>query len=121
MPEWSPELKAQVEKDYLAANPTPENTSEVVKTIAEGLGEGYTPNGVMSILVKREVYIKKNQVTAKKEGTTSKRVNKADAVNELTEAIEANGLDADGDIIGKLTGKAAVYFKEIIEKLTEED
>jgi hypothetical protein len=121
MPEWSDVLKAQVEKDYLAASPTPENTSEVVKTIAEGLGEGYTPNGVMSILVKREVYVKKNQTTTKKEGTTSKRVNKADAVKDLNAVIEANGLEADGDIIGKLTGKAAVYFKEIIEKVTEED
>lgn len=124
MPEWSDEKKAKVIEDYLAANPTPENSMQIVKDIADGLGDDYTPNGVMAILVKAKKYVKKTSTT-----TTSKsngeakgtRVNKADAINNLTDAIEAAGLEADGDIIGKLTGKAALYFTGVIEQLTAED
>ena len=75
----------------------------------------------MAILVKAKVYVKKSATTgtaAKTEG--SKRVNKADAVSKLKDAIEALGLEPDDEIIGKLTGKAAVYFAGVIKQSTEE-
>ena len=63
MAEWSDELKASVVKKYEAAEPTAETSTEIVKDIAEALGDGFTVNGVRVILVKAGVYIKKG-VTA---------------------------------------------------------
>ena len=121
MADWTDELKAKVVKMYEDTKPTPDNTTEVVKTIAEELGDGFTANGVRVILVKAGVYLKKNPVTSKTngDGTKSTRVNKTDAINELIASIESKGLEADQDIISKLTGKAAIYFKQVIDKTTE--
>ena len=124
MPDWTKELKASVVEKYLAENPTPETSTEIVKKLAEALGEGFTANGVRVILVKTEidgksVYVKKGETTTKSNGTKSVRVNKVNAVKELTEIIESAGLEVDIDIISKMTGKAAVYFKNVIEKIIE--
>jgi len=123
MPEWTDEIKSRVIKNYEDAKPTPENTTEIVKAIADELGSDFTPNGVRAILVKAGKYLKKTPATGAKANGDSKstRVNKADAINGLTSLIEAAGLEADGDIIGKLTGKAAIYFTEIFEKLSDKD
>jgi len=122
--EWSDELKAEVVEKYKAANPTPETSTEVVKAIAEDLGDGFTANGVRVILVKAGEYIKKTPATGKT-GTNgekkSTRVNKADAIDGLVAAIEASGLEADMDIISKFTGKAALYLTEVISKTTEQE
>lgn len=123
MPEWNDEIRASVVKQYVDQNPTPETSTEIVKAIATELGDDYTPNGVMAILIKAGKYIKKTPQTGAKTNGASKgtRVSKADAINDLSELIEAAGLEADGDILGKLTGKAAVYFKEVFEKVSEQD
>ena len=63
MAEWTDDLKASVVKKYEAAEPTAETSTEIVKDIAEALGDGFTVNGVRVILVKAGVYIKKG-VTA---------------------------------------------------------
>ena len=34
---WTDELKEQVKAEYLAANPTAENSSEIVKEIADNM------------------------------------------------------------------------------------
>lgn len=120
MPEWTAELKASVVKKYEEATPTELTSTEIVKDIAEALGDGFTVNGVRVILVKAGVYIKKGtgkKVTTETE-TKATRVNKADAMKALTDLIEGAGLEVDMDIISKLTGKAAVYFSEVIEALT---
>jgi hypothetical protein len=130
VPDWTTELKESVIAKYKAAQPTPENTTEIVKDIAEALGEGFTSNGVRVILVKAtnddgtSVYLKKAPTTGSSSttnGAKSTRVNKTDAINGLKKVIEANGLEVDEDIVGKLTGKAAIYFSTVIEKATEED
>jgi hypothetical protein len=120
--DWTDELKAKVIKMYQDAKPTPENTTEVVKSIAEDLGDGFTANGVRVILVKAGEYLKKTPTTGSKGGNgeaKAPRVNKSDSINELIAIIESTGLEADQDIINKLTGKAAVYFKQVIEKSTQ--
>jgi hypothetical protein len=121
MAEWSDELKANVIEKYKAAEPTAETSTEIVKKIADALGDDFTANGVRAILVKAGAYVKKG--TAPKEGTADKpkttRVNKADSIAALSELIEAAGLEVDTDIVSKLTGKAAVYFTEVFEKLVE--
>lgn len=119
--EWTEELKEQVVNDYKAANPTPETSTEIVKEIAESIGK--TVNGVRAILVKAEVYVKKD-ATASKPGTKATtenkapRTNKADAISALNTLITNNNLDLDDEITSKLTGKAAVYFAELITELT---
>lgn len=114
--EWNDDLRAQVIKDYQEAEPTPENSSEIVSQIAEDIGA--SPNGVRMILIKEGVYVKKTpESTSSTSSGGSKRVSKADAQEALTTAIEEKGLDADEDIISKLTGKAATYFTELFSKV----
>ena len=120
--DWTPELKEQVIKQYLESNPTAENGTEICQAIAEGL-EDATVNGVRIILAKatdadgNKIYISKASGSATKDKDSkpaTKRVNKAEAVASLIAVIEEAELNVDEDIIGKLTGKAAVYFTEIL-------
>jgi predicted transcriptional regulator len=113
--EWTDELKEQVAEAYLAANPTAENTMDIVKEIAQDVGK--TPNGVRIILTKAGVYVKKEIAkAATSSGTTaSKRVNKAEAIDALKVTIVKRGNEVDADIVDRLTGKAAVYFNGLLE------
>jgi transposase-like protein len=116
MSTWTPELKEQVIKSYEDAGPTAENSTEIIKDIAEEIE--MTPNGVRMILIQAGVYVKKEQAPkaagSKSSGDGPKRVNKETAIAELKEAIEAKGAPVDDDILGKLTGKAAVYLLSVI-------
>lgn len=123
MSEWTDELKQQVIDEYQAAEPTPENSTEIVKDLAEKYEK--TVNGIRMILTRADVYVKKvapAATSAAKGGAKSggtARVSKADAIAELTKAIEASGQDADEEILSKLTGKAAVYFTGIVTALNK--
>lgn len=111
---WDDDKKALAISKYEEAEPTPENSMDIVSQIAEEMGESV--NGVRMILSKAGVYVKKEPAAAgsasksKTTKTTSTRVSKEDAQAQLIAAIEAAGKDVDSDIISKLTGKAAVYF-----------
>ncbi|CAB4134325.1 hypothetical protein UFOVP273_43 [uncultured Caudovirales phage] len=115
---WTEELKAKAVKLYKEGNPTPDNTTELVKQIAEELDQ--SPNGVRMVLTQEGVYMKKAAATSTEKATTSgesggtKRVSKDSAMADLRKAIEAKGGTVDEDIISKLTGKAAVYFTGIL-------
>lgn len=116
---WDDAKKAKAVELYTKANPTPENSIEVVKEVAEALGE--TPNGVRMILSKAEVYVKqgaaKSTSSAKAaDGDKPKRVSKADSIAGLVAIIEGEGLEPDMEVIDKLTGKQAVYFTELLSK-----
>ena len=93
-------------------------TTEVAAELAEVHGESV--NGVINILNRAGVYIKKSAVrkpASSKSGSGGTRVNKAEALQELKNLITT--IDADGvddEIIGKLTGKAALYFSGVIQK-----
>mgnify|MGYP001206743775 CR=1 FL=1 len=116
---WTDEKKAQAVKMYTEADPTPENSVEIVKEVAEALGE--TTNGVRMILSKAEVYVKQ-AASASKSSTTKdsedkpKRVSKADSIQALSQLIESEGITPDAEILDKLTGKQAVYFTELLKK-----
>jgi transposase-like protein len=118
MADWSDEKKAKAVELYLEGNPTPENSMEVVKSVAEELNE--SANGVRMILTKADVYIKKeaakssSKAAASGDKPASTRVSKEDAHAQLTAAIEATGAVADTEIVSKLTGKAALYLAGII-------
>ena len=52
-------------------------------------------------------------------GTGGGRVSVAAAQEELTNAISDMGQEPDAAIIGKLTGKAAKYFADLLNKLND--
>jgi len=112
---WTDEQKAEVIEAYEAANPTPENSMEIVAEIAEQFEQ--SPNGVRMVLTKAGVYVKKAPATksASSGGSTGGgRVSKAAAIETLTAALTDAGQDVDEEIVSKLTGKAAMYFAGVI-------
>ena len=54
---WTDEAKEQAIEMYQDGEPTPETSMEIVKDIAEELGE--SPNGVRMIVTKAGVYVRK--------------------------------------------------------------
>jgi len=112
---WDDDKKAQAVSMYEAAEPTPENSMEIVKDIADELDE--SPNGVRMILTKAGVYVKKTPAAkaASTGGSTGgTRVSKVAAQEALIAAITDAGKAVDEEIISKLTGKAAQYFTTLL-------
>lgn len=114
---WTEELKARAQEMYLEGEPTPENSTELIKTIADELNQ--SPNGVRMVLVQAGVYVKKDAsatagktTASKKDGDAPKRVSKESQIAALKELIEARGKAIDDEILSKLTGKAAQYLVE---------
>ena len=116
---WDDEKKAAVIEQYEAANPTPENSMEIVAELAEEFEE--SPNGVRMILTKAGVYVKKapasGGATKASNGGSGGRVSKAAAIESLSAAISDAGQEVDQEILDKLTGKAAVYFTGVISAI----
>lgn len=112
---WTDEERAQAIKSYQEAEPTPENSMDIVNDIAQEMDK--TANGVRMILMKAEVYVNKVETSSKSTKAASgggKRVSKDEAHSQLRDAISSKGLEADEEIITKLTGKAALYFVEVL-------
>ena len=118
MSTWTPEKRQKAIDLYESKGPTEENTMDLVKEVAEELE--MSANGVRRILSAGGVYVTKAPVSSKAEGAKkSTRVNKAEALSDLKAAIEKCGhaLDEEAhNIIDRLTGKAAVFFKSVISK-----
>ena len=113
---WTDESKAEAVDMYTNSEPTPETSMEIVKEIADELGE--SPNGVRMILTRAGVYVKKTPASSSSNGSTGGgRVSKADAQEALAAAIQDAGQEVDDSIISKLTGKAAVYLTGIINAI----
>lgn len=118
MSKWNDELREEVVAEYVERDPTPENSMEIVKEIAEA--HDLSPNGVRMVLTKAEVYVKKGPSSAKKDGTAGgARVSKAAAQESLTQAIQDAGQEADDEIISRLTGKAAAYLAGVINAISD--
>jgi hypothetical protein len=118
---WTDELKSKVILMYKEAEPTPENSTEIIKDIAEEIE--MSPNGVRMVLVQAGAYVKKdpsssNKTTKSASGEGSKRVSKESSINDLRAVITKIGASIDEDILSKLTGKAAVYFTSVLKKVT---
>ncbi len=120
---WTDEKKQKAISLYKDGNPTPQNSAELVKQIADELEE--SPNGVRLILTGAGVYVKKEATTpaksseGKSEGKSSggTRVSKEAQHEALKEQLRRLGAEVDEDIISKLTGKAAAYFSALLAKL----
>lgn len=112
---WDDDKKAEVIEAYEKAEPTPENSMEIVKEIAEEFGE--SPNGVRMVLSKAGVYVKKTPAAGagkSSSGGGGSRVSKAAAQEALVAALQDAGQEVDEDVVSKLTGKAAQYFAGVI-------
>ena len=112
---WDDAKKAEAVDLYQLQVPTPETSMEIVKDVADSLGE--SPNGVRMILTRAGVYVKKSPTRSSSSNSTGGRVSKADAQNTLRDAIQDAGQEVDMSIIDKLTGKAAVYITGIINAI----
>lgn len=117
---WTDETKAEAVKAYMEGNPTPENSTELIKQIADDMEQ--SPNGVRMILIGAGVYVKKGVEDAKSKTKTSTgdaakapRVSKESSIADLKAAIEAKDVEVDDDILSKLTGKAAIYFLKVLQ------
>lgn len=119
---WDDDKKAKAVQMYQDAEPTAENSMEIVKEIAETLEE--SPNGVRMILTNAGVYVKKAVSAGKSDRTPkegSNRVGKQAAFEGLTAAIKDLGLEPDMGIIEKMTAKAAVYFTSVLESASKSE
>lgn len=120
---WDDVKKQKAIDMYKDAEPTPETSVQIVKDIAEQIGE--TANGVRMILSKAEVYVKSaapassGTAATKDAKTTTPKVGKADKIEALSRAISSSGMVPDADILDKLTGKAADYFCGVITTLNK--
>lgn len=115
---WTDEQKQEAIDAYEEANPTPETSTEIVKAIAEEMGQ--SPNGVRMILTKAGVYVKQAPAASASKGNGGSgggRVSKQASQEALSAALTEAGVEIDADIVSKLTGKAAVYFTQVVEKL----
>lgn len=117
---WTDEQKEKAKQMYLDGNPTPENSVELCKEIADELEQ--TSNGVRMVLQQFKVYVKKeagasseSDSPTKKASTSTgaKRVSKEDSINTLKDKLRSAGKEVDDEILDKLTGKAAVYLASL--------
>ncbi len=121
MSEWTPELKQEVIDAYLKAEPTGETSTEIIKDLADNFDK--SANGIRMILVQAEVYVKKDAATSTKPGATAKtgdapkRVSKETSIAALVAALNAAEAVVDDEIISKLTGKAAIYFTDVLKAI----
>jgi transposase-like protein len=134
---WTEELIAEAVAMYLERmealpeEKRAEQTVEITAGIAEELG--FKTNSVRVQLSKAkrqdgtDVYIRKSKpkaasTTTATAGTGAKRVSKADAQAELTDALKKLGAEVNEeleDIISKLTGKAAQTLAATLNNIEE--
>jgi len=116
---WTEERKQLAVDRYLELDPTEVTSTELVKAVADELGE--SPNGVRQVLIQAKVYVKKDpaatptKTTTTKTGEGTKRVSKESQIDALKEAILAKGKEVDEDIVSTLTGKAGAYFADLLK------
>lgn len=117
---WTDTDKQNAIDTYTAGNPTPENSTELIKQIAEDMEQ--SANGVRMVLVQAGVYVKKDATAAATKtktgsattGDKAPRVSKESQIADLRALIEAKGAEVDDDVLSKLTGKAAAYFAKVL-------
>ena len=113
--EWTDEEREEVVAKYLEAEPTAENSMDIVKELAEEFDK--TPNGVRMILIKKGAYVKKTPEKSEKKSGGGTRVSKEECLDSLRTAITDAGQEVDEDVVKRLTGKAAQYFAKVISAL----
>lgn len=117
------ETKQEIVDAYLKAEPTPENSMDIVNDLAEELGK--SANSIRMILSNAGVYVKKTAKAATpskasdSDEVKTSRKSKQSSIDDLSEAIRSAGQEVDDAIVSKLTGKAAEYFNSIIRSISK--
>jgi hypothetical protein len=117
------ETKQEIVDAYLKAEPTPENSMDIVNDLAEELGK--SANSIRMILSNAGVYVKKTAKAATPSKTSdsdevkTSRKSKQSSIDDLSEAIRSAGQEVDDAIVSKLTGKAAEYFNSILRSISK--
>jgi hypothetical protein len=117
------DTKQEIVDAYLKANPTPENSMDIVNELAEEHSK--SPNSIRMLLSNAGVYVKKvakaaaNAKTTDSDEVKTSRKSKQSSIDDLSEAIRASGQEVDDAIVSKLTGKAAEYFNSIIRGISK--
>lgn len=114
---YTQEFKDLVIKQYLESDPTPNNTVELCKSIADE--HDVSSNVIRKLLVDAEVYISQGQVSSKK--STSTKLDKSKMQSTIQEVIAKLGEPVNDDIILKLTGKAANYLTGVLSVLNKKE
>ena len=115
---FTEELKEEVILEYKSRmaefeeSQRPLHTLDVVKDLATEYGS--SANGIRMMLSKAGVYIKKADAPKTSTSAAPKRMSKEAAHQALVDAIEAFGIEADKDIISKLSGVAAQYLSTVL-------
>lgn len=100
-------------KAYQDMQPTPESNSSILEAL--GNANDISPNSIRVFLTKKGVYVKAEQPSADKPiATGSKRIPKEATITKLKGLIVAKGKEVDETVIDKLTGKAALYFIDLL-------
>ena len=110
MADWTDETRKELIAQYLAKDPTPENSMEIVAELAPDFDT--TPNGARAILSKAEVYVKKVATKSTSTASGEKKETKAESLSRLSTVLESQSIAVDATIIDKMTGKAAAYFAD---------
>ncbi len=72
------------------------------------------------ILSKAEVYVAKTAAsTSSASGTKTTRKSKQESLDELSALLTKCGVEIDGTVIDKMTGKAAEYFIKAFNHIIE--
>lgn len=114
---WDEEgFKESVRSAYLDSDPSPKTNAEILKQLGEDFD--VSPNSIRVFLTRENVYVaeKPSEASSDKETkpTGGKRISKEAAISALKAKIAASGKTIDNEIIDKLTGKAALYFAELL-------
>ena len=114
----TPELKEEIILEYKARmaefpeEERPDKTMDIVKELSNEYG--LSVNGVRMLLMKASVYIKKAEKAKVTASDKPKRMSKEAAHAALKDAIEAGGVEANMEVITKLSGVAAQYLASTI-------
>lgn len=124
---WTDEQREEAKELYENANPTAETSTEIVKDIAETIGQ--TANGTRMILIKAGVYIKASgsKTPAKTAGSTGdkpKRMSKAESASALVAALNAQAIELEAEelaAIDRATGKMTALIKKWVDTMAGDE
>lgn len=114
---WDDEaFKDSIKEAYLSSEPTAKTSPEILKEL--GMEYEVSPNSIRTFLTKEGIYVsaKKEpaETNSEAKATGTKRIPKEVSLSKLRSLITSKNKEVDEAIIGKMTGKAAEYFIDIL-------
>lgn len=110
------EFKNLIKEAYLSSEPTAKTSPEILKDL--GMEYEVSPNSIRTFLTKEGVYVSAKKEPSETEtdtkATGTKRIPKEVSLKKLRDLIASKNKEVDEAIVGKMTGKAAEYFIDIL-------